>query len=67
MFVITCNRCRKPCEYTNYSFDIHEYNISGSTWNQICTPDTRLEEFHLCHSCMNDFIKFIKEGKKDVE
>ena len=65
MLVPTCNRCGEPCRCTNYTFKIDEYTIGESRWDNLCTPDTRLDDFHLCYSCMNDFIKFIKEGKED--
>ena len=67
MLVQTCNRCSKPCRYTHYPFKISEYTISDSRWDNLCTPDTRLDDFHLCPACMKDFIEFIKEGSKDVK
>ena len=64
MLVATCNRCGKLARYNNFRFEIKEHSISGSNWEELCTPETRLDDFHLCPTCMNKFIEFIKEGKK---
>ena len=64
MLVEKCNRCRKDIPFVHYKFKIEEKSISGSAWDTLCTPDTRLDDFHLCPACMKDFIEFIKEGKK---
>lgn len=64
MLIEKCNRCRKDIPFANYKFKIEEYSISGSAWDELCTPETRLDDFHLCPACMNKFIEFIKEGKK---
>lgn len=64
MLVANCNRCGKPTPYNNYKFEIQPNCISGSKWDELCTPETRLDDFHLCPVCMNKFIEFIKEGKK---
>jgi hypothetical protein len=64
LLVEKCNRCRKDTPYSYYKFNIEEKSISGSKWSDLCTPETRLDDFHLCPICMNKFIEFIKEGKK---
>ena len=64
MLVACCNRCHKPIPYNNFKFEIREHSISGSTWDNLCTPETRLDDFHFCPACMKDFIDFIKEGNK---
>lgn len=67
MLVACCNRCHKPTPYNNLKFEIKEKSISGSDWDNLCTPATRLDDFHLCPTCMKDFIEFIKDGKKGVK
>ena len=64
MLVEKCNRCRTDIPFVHYKFKIEEKSISGSAWDELCTPETRLDDFHLCPACMKDFINFIKEGKK---
>ena len=64
MLVERCNRCNKTTPYNNFRFEIKEDSISGSNWDNLCTPETRLDDFHLCPACMNKFIEFVKEGKK---
>ena len=64
MLIVNCNRCHKPTPYSNFKFEIKEHSISGYNWNELCTPETRLDDFHLCPACMNKFIEFIKEDKK---
>lgn len=64
MLVVNCNICRKPTPHNNFKFEIKEHSISGSKWDELCTPETRLDDFHLCPVCMNKFIEFIKECKK---
>ena len=64
MLVEKCNRCRQDIPYVHYKFKIEEKTIVGSNWDNLCTPETRLDDFHLCPVCMKDFIEFIKEGGK---
>lgn len=64
MLIEKCNRCHKPTPYNVFKFKITEDTIYGSKWDELCTPETRLDDFHLCPICMNKFIEFIKEGKK---
>ena len=64
MLIANCNRCRKPTSYNHFKFEIKVHSISGSNWDELCTPETRLDDFHLCPACMKDFTNFIKEGKK---
>lgn len=62
MLVERCNRCNRDIPYNNYKFEIKPDCISGSKWDELCTPDTRLDDFHLCYSCMKDFVNFIREN-----
>ncbi len=64
MLMETCNRCHKPTPYNCFKFKIEEDTIFKSKWEELCTPETKLDDFHLCPTCMLMFIDFVKRGKK---
>lgn len=65
MLVPVCNRCGRETKYNHYKFNIEEHAMSGSLWESLDGPDTRLDDLHLCPYCMGEFTDFIKAGKKN--
>jgi hypothetical protein len=63
MLIERCNRCGRDAQYSHYKFKIEEHVLTGSMWEDFCTPETRLDDLHFCPICMREFVDFIKEKK----